>query len=165
MRLWTVHEPRDPASAEERADKTLFIRDGFVWLAFLFPLPWLLIHRLWFGTAVYLCLVALGVVLGLFVPITENAGFVVALVAHLYAGLEGNDLRRNKLARRGFSQVAAVVASKRMEAERIFFEGSTSGFEVVGSASAPVVRETRPASPYRGETSVLGLFPNPEASR
>jgi len=164
MRLWTVHEPRNPASAVERADKTIFVKDGISWPGLLFSLPWLLIHRLWFGTFIYLVISIAGVVAGTFLPLTEDAAFVLAVIGNVYVALEGNDMRRRKLARKGFVQVGSVLAKSRAEAEHIFF--SERGAPEV----APPIPPKPPRSPagaasHGASNDVLGLFPRPEGPR
>jgi hypothetical protein len=72
--------------------------------------------------------------------------------------LEGNDMRRRKLTRKGFTQAAAVLAKSRIEAEQRFFAEWDSTHPV---ATAPVARG--PQAPRYGasEPQVLGLFPEP----
>jgi hypothetical protein len=167
MRLWTVYEPRNPASAVERADKTIFVKDGFSWPGLLFALPWLLIHRLWLGTLIYLLITAAGALAGTFLPLTEDAGFVLGLLGSLYVGFEGNDLRRRKLAGQGFVQAGSVIADDRTEAEHIFF--TERGAPDV--AAAPPKPPRAPATAmnhgvnHGANNDVLGLFPRPEGPR
>lgn len=159
MRLWTVHEPRNPASSLERADKTIFIKDGFSWPGLIFPLPWLLIQRLWLGTLVYVLMAAAAGGIGMFM--TEDSGFLLACLANLYVALEGNDLRRRKLVRQGYAQQASVLAKDRDEAEAIFF--AARGTPDVVTPEPPRLRA--PTLPRGSGNDVLGLFPNPENFR
>jgi len=163
MRLWTVHEPRNPASAVERADKTIFVKDGFSWPGLLFSLPWLLIQRLWLGTLIYLVISIAAVLAGIFLPLTEGAGFVLAVLGNVYVALEGNDLRRRKLARRGFVQAGSVVAKTRAEAEHIFF--SERGAPDVAPVPPKPSRPPASAASHGESNDVLGLFPRPEGPR
>jgi hypothetical protein len=159
MRLWTVHEPRNPASSLERADKTIFIKDGFSWPGLIVPLPWLLIQRLWLGTLVYVLLAAAAGAVGEYM--TEKSGIMLALLANLYVALEGNDLRRRKLVRQGYAQAASVLAKTRDEAEAIFFAAR-------GAPDVTTPEPSRPRAPVlpRGSgNDVLGLFPRPENFR
>ena len=79
---------------------------------------------------------------------------------HVWVGLEGNNLRRRKLAWRGFRQVATVLAASRIEAEHVFFDGWAS--ELAPAAVPP----RTPAPPLRPATpEVLGLFPEPDGGR
>ncbi len=159
MRLWTVHEPRNPADTGERADKTIFVKDGFSWPAFIVPLPWLLVKRLWLGTLIYVLIAVAAGLAGSFLPLTGDAGTLLALLANLYAGLEGNDLVRRKLARRGVVQAGSVLARTRDEAEVLFFAGR----EDAGEMSVPERPHSRAAARAGGD--VLGLFPEPGSAR
>lgn len=158
MRLWTVHEPRNLTDIGERADKTIFVKDGFSWPGFIVPLPWLLVKRLWLGTLIFALIAVATGLAGSLLPLTGDAGALLALIANLYAGLEGNDLVRRKLARRGFVQAGSVLARTRDEAEVIFFAGRDEAQELVAERSPP--RAT-----MRAGGDVLGLFPEPGGAR
>ncbi|MDX6807520.1 DUF2628 domain-containing protein [Terrihabitans rhizophilus] len=163
MRIWTVHEPASATTAIERAEKLVLIKDGFSWLAFFFSPLWMLYHRLWLGTLLYVLISAATIAAGLLLPLGSGSEFLLGFVPMLYAGFEGNDLRRRKLERRGYTQIGAVAARSGMEAEVAYF------------ASAPeVASETRPAVPALlkplvqrpvPDHGVLGLFPMPEVRR
>ena len=43
MRLYTVHQNPDPLSGND----LVFVKEGFCWPAFFFPMLWPLWHRLW----------------------------------------------------------------------------------------------------------------------
>jgi hypothetical protein len=103
MRVWTVHAP---AAASRRARPPVLVPEGFSWGAFLFALPWLLFHRLWLATLVYVAVVLL---LVLFLP--EPAGTVAAVAVQFLLACHAQDLRRRALARRGY-RLAHVVAER-----------------------------------------------------
>lgn len=154
MRFWTVYEPRHPASAGERVDNTLFIKDGFSWPGLIFSLFWLLFQRLWRGALIFVLLsVAIGVA-GYFLPLTDNAGMLLGLLPSLYVGFEGNDMRRRKLHKKGFVQAGSVLAKSRIEAEEIFFTEH-------GAPGEPVSVSPRRASPLHAGDDALGFFPRP----
>ena len=96
MRIWTVHLPRG----------AVLVREGFAWGAFLFALPWLLLHRMWLEAIGYLGLVLL---LAAFVP--EAAALPVALTLQFLVGAHAQDLRRAALARRGRPAAHVVAAA------------------------------------------------------
>jgi hypothetical protein len=155
MRLWTVFEPRTPANAGERADRTIFVKDGFSWPGLAFSLPWLLFHRLWLGTFVFIVLSVTAGLIGHFLPLTESARMLLGLLANLFVGFEGNDMRRRKLLKQGFVQAGSVLARNRHEAEEIFF--AARGTPAV-TPPAPAPRAaTAPAS----ADDALGFFPRP----
>jgi hypothetical protein len=159
MRLWTVHEPRNPANAGERADRTIFVKDGFSWPGFLVPLPWLLFQRLWLGTLIYGLLAGAAGFAGTLPPLAGSAGLLLALAANLYAGLEGNDLRRRKLAKSGYTQAGSVLARDRTEAELAFFT------ERGAPDAAPAPQRPRAGAAGHAGGDVLGLFPQPGGPR
>ena len=50
MLTFTVHEPPDPpADRIDRAEKLVFVKDGFSWAAALFGPLWMIFHRLWWA--------------------------------------------------------------------------------------------------------------------
>ena len=159
MRFWTAHEPRYAATAAERAEGTVFIKDGFSWPGLFISLPWLLYHRLWLGTLIYVLIsLALGAV-GTFLPINDGVGTLIGMIASLYVGFEGNDLRRRKLARQGYTPVQGLAAKSLLEAETRFFAERPAA---VPFRTRPTARATDPLAARPAEPEVLGLFPQPE---
>lgn len=164
----TVHE-RDNADkdVETRADKIVFVKEGFAWFAFLFPLLWLLYHRMWLVLAGFaLAFVALG----LLASLTDWPQWAEALASfgiNLLAGFEGNNLRRWTLACRGYVQVDVTTGRDRQECERRFFDRwleTQEGSNNRPSDSAPPAFARRPpAAPVRRRRDtgdeVIGLFP------
>ena len=58
MVTYTVHERSDETgNITDRADKVLFVKEGFGWVALLFPVLWLLYHRLWLVLAGFIAVV------------------------------------------------------------------------------------------------------------
>jgi hypothetical protein len=116
MRVWTVHTPPEARrlaraarastpSVEARLRLPVLVPEGFAWLAFLFGLPWLLWHRLWLESAIYIGGLA---VLALLLPATALVPASLAL--HVLLGAHARDLRRMALARRGYAEAHVVVA-------------------------------------------------------
>lgn len=121
MATYYVLMPPKPGNPEK---DTLFIRDGFSWLAFFFPLPWLLFKRMWLvaGLAVLLYLVT--------VFVAEQwrlDGLPVAfsLILSLWTSIEGNHVRARLLERKGWNLKAEIAAHDLDEAEEIYFAGDT----------------------------------------
>jgi hypothetical protein len=121
-------------SATDPETQTRFIRDGFSWLAFLLPVPWLLFRRLWLmaGLAVvfYLVSIIAAEYWGL-----DGLPVAYAFILSLWAGLEGGHVRAQALQRNGWDLKANITAQDLDEAEAIYFDGMT---------------ETMPASLTRG---------------
>jgi hypothetical protein len=122
MAIYTLHLPNDvvPGTGQV-ADKLRVVKDGFSWTAFIFPLPWLLINRLWLWSVVFF---AASFLLG-YVAQTLGASqgilFLSILLLALFIGLEAGALKAGGLKKRGFSQVASFVAADAEEAELKFF--------------------------------------------
>ncbi|TNF64650.1 MAG: DUF2628 domain-containing protein, partial [Rhodobacteraceae bacterium] len=98
------------------ADGVIFVKDGFSWPAFLIPFFWLIWHRLWWGLAGYVIAVAGLAGIGYLAGFPDGLGTSLGLLLNVYLGLEGNNLRRKALARRGYQEVADVVAGDSEEA-------------------------------------------------
>lgn len=112
MACYVVMEPPGRAGSGD----AVLVRDRFSWLAFLVPPLWLLWHRLWFEALLAVA------VLGLLVVGGERlgfgpAGFMLALLAMIYAGLDGPALRLAALRRRGWSEKGVVEAGRLDSAE------------------------------------------------
>jgi hypothetical protein len=179
MAVYTVHEP--PLKRDQTApdpERFVFVRDGFAFWAFLLAPLWMLRHRLWLVFFGYLVLtIALQVGLRL----TGASPAVTVLVSLLIAwlvGLEAATLRRFTLARRRWKNVGIVVGDDREAVERRFFDawaddssragGEAHGFSPPGSA-VPILRRPQgslqASSQAPGSSDVIGLFPEPGASR
>lgn len=123
MKVYTVHEPANPASDRiDRAGQLVFVGDGFDWSAALFAPFRLAAGRLWTGLVIYA--VAVCVVVALLSAIGASPGWVaVAVVAlHVILGFEYNELRRSSLDAGGWANVGTVAGRTRAECERRFFD-------------------------------------------
>lgn len=98
------------------------VRDGFHWLALIFPLFWFLFHRMWIE-AVAVLLLGLG--LGL---LMDYAGldwlWPFSLAISLFAGFEASALRVAAMRRAGWHEWGVVEARSREEAELRYLEDS-----------------------------------------
>lgn len=123
MRSYTVHEPpNSPPSRLARADRLVFVREGFSWTAALFSPIWMLVHRMWLVFIVYVIgMAALGAALtalGVSPPMIS----LVSLAIHVALGFELGALRRWTLERKGWRMLGAVTGRNRTECERRFFQ-------------------------------------------
>lgn len=121
MATFYVLTPPVPKNPEK---DTLFIHDGFSWLAFFFPLPWLLFKKMWLvaGLAVVFYLVS--------VLVAEQWGLdglpaAFSFILSLWTALEGNHVRARLLERRGWDLRGEIAANDHDEAEEIYFAGET----------------------------------------
>jgi len=178
MAVYTVHEP--PLKRDQTApdpERFVFVRDGFAFWAFVLAPIWMLRHRLWLVFTGYVVLtIAVQVALR---AIGASSAVMVAvsfLIAWL-VGLEAATLRRFTLSRRGWKNVGIVVGDDLDAVERRFFDAWTDGSRedseprrLLPPASAvPILRRPQgslQASPQApGSSDVIGLFPEPGASR
>lgn len=134
-------------------EDTRTVRDGFSWLAFLFPWIWLLAHRLWLHAIVAFALQAIGSVLA------EQSGFgpagmALAFAVNLFVGFEGQNFRIRNLASRGWREEAAIGASSIDLAEEIYF----SNIETVAALKAPEWNQASGPQARQSHSTSLGLF-------
>ena len=136
MASFVVLTPRDGV---EKDDETVLIRDGFAWLALVFPLIWLLWNRLWFATLMLLLLsVAIAAAIAVF-PDQSLIFTAASLVVSVFVALEGNGWRIGKKERLGWTFRTVVEAPDRATAEEIWFSQA---------AAAPGAEKRCKASPH-----------------
>jgi hypothetical protein len=116
MLTFTAHRKAEVLSHDEAADGVVFVKDGFSWLAFLVPLVWLVWHRVWRGLAGYVIAVTVLVGIGYLAGFPEGLATSLGMLLNLYMGLEGNNLRRKALMRRGYQELADIAAGDGEEA-------------------------------------------------
>ena len=109
-----------PPGATNPEKQTLFVRDGFSWLAFLFPLPWLLVRRLWLISGLSVVLFLLAVLAAEYLNL-DGLPLAYTVVLCLWTGLEGGHIRATSLQRRGWDLQASIAAQSIDEAEAVYF--------------------------------------------
>lgn len=144
MGIYTVHikGSLDEPSASERA---VFVRDGFVWWAFLLGPIWLLWNRAWLALLIWiLCQVGIGfLVQAQIIPFLAQSA--IEIVIALALGFEASSLRRAALKRRSFQFVDVVHEQQLVDAERRFFarqkykDQTRTDADVLKSSSVPLV--------------------------
>jgi hypothetical protein len=113
-----------PAATDADRD-TKFIRDGFSWLAFLLPLPWLLVKRLWL-IALLAVLIYLATIYAAEQYRLDALPIAFTFVLSLWTALEGGHAQARSLERKGW-QIERVIAADRLsDAEEIYFAGKAS---------------------------------------
>jgi len=174
MPVYTVHAPRDAnLSAVDAADRFVFVRDGFHVWAFLAGLLWLIWHRLWWALLGYIAISVVGEIVLSALHVSSGSRFLVMVLFALLMGMEAASLRRWTLSRGKWRQLGYVVADDKEAAERRFFDQWTSqrnaGDSSVDRGGPPPTRNvpaqafSRP--PSGAHEGIIGLFPNPGASR
>ncbi len=115
--LFVVHH--NPSRTDDMS--FLFVKDGFDWLAFLFPPVWALFHRLW------LVLVAM-VVFALLLFFAAEWFLLPVLLIYLPAcgwlAFAAGSVRGFFLSRRGWREAGLVLAPDLQGAEQRFFGGA-----------------------------------------
>jgi hypothetical protein len=167
MPVYTVHAPPlRAAEASPDPERFVFVRDGFYFWAFLLTPLWLLWHRLWLVLLIYVVAV-LAIENGLaYSGLSANGGDLVLLFVSVLVGLEASTLWRFTLARRGFRQVGIVGGSNAETAERRFFRAWAEAAPAQsGSAPRPPTQAPPPLPPMPQTPDIIGLFPEPGASR
>jgi hypothetical protein len=123
MLTFTVHEPPNPpADRIDRAERLVFIKDGFSWAAAVFGPLWMIAHRLWWGF-LGLVLITGGLQLAGRLSAVDQRWLALAMFAvNVLVGLEADTLRRWALERRGWRMVGTVSGRNLEECERRFFD-------------------------------------------
>ncbi len=151
MQRFSVHaKSRLPGELRAAADQVRFVKEGFSWWGFFFPLPWLLIKGMWLVFALALALEVLIVFAGETFGVAASAIVALSLGINLIIGFLGNDLYRWTLGRRGFVDIGPAAGGDREEAELRFF---LSLPDVESPPAPPAALPPPPA--YR---DALGLF-------
>jgi Protein of unknown function (DUF2628) len=123
MLTFTVHEPPDPpADRIDRAEKLVFVKDGFSWAAAAFGPFWMLAHRLWWALLGFVLLTGSLQLIGRFTTADQRWLGLIMFAVNLLVGLEADTLRRWALDRRGWQMLGSVSGRNSAECERRFFE-------------------------------------------
>ncbi|MFZ2099709.1 MAG: DUF2628 domain-containing protein [Oricola sp.] len=100
--------------------ETVFVRDDFSVLALLFPLIWLLWHRLWFAAVLLLLVSGVLGVTGEYLAPGMAIG-LAGLAVSLFVALEGPAWRMAVYRRRGYGDAGTVIADNLDDAELRWF--------------------------------------------
>src|SRR5215813_2860282 len=157
MRTYTIHEHPNPvADRVDRAERLVFVKDGFSWAAALFAPLWLIMHRLWWPLVGYVAISAA-------LEIAQKAGSfdqrwlgLAGLALQLLIGFEADTLRRWGLERRGWRMVGTVTGVSAVDCERRFFDSWLPSQPILATGS------TTPPAPdggWRRIGSLLGARP------
>ena len=162
MVTYTVHERNDGSGIlAERADAIAFVKEGFAWAALVFPILWLLYHRMWLVLAGFVVVIAaMQGLLSLAGLIDEVLGWATVGLSILFA-YQANDLRRWSLARRGYRFAGPVNGTSRAACEARFFDAWLAAQGTQREVKPPAT----PAAPDKAGQQqddgdeVIGLFP------
>lgn len=126
MAVYTVYVPPggDP-TATSAAERTIFVREGFSFPAFLFTPIWLIVRRAWLLLAAYLAVAILIAVIVTVLDVDPMVASIASLLVSLLVGVEASAIRQRKLERRGYRHTASVVARNEEQAALQFFAEMT----------------------------------------
>ncbi|MEL7428676.1 MAG: DUF2628 domain-containing protein [Pseudomonadota bacterium] len=117
MAIYSVYLPPEDRP-DARADEFRLVSDAKAPLALIFPPFWLAWHRLWLELLAY-CVIVFA--LGLYAAWNPSVAVLyLSAIPGFYLLLEGNDLVRRKLERKGW-RFAGVVDGENTEAAEIRF--------------------------------------------
>lgn len=160
MTVYIVHLPEGSARGSRQGlDRAILVKDGFHWLAFLFPLLWPLFNRLWL---VFLAVFAIMVGLGIGGRALSAPGWAIGAIEFMLAlllGVAAGDLKSWGLGRRGIPAVDVVAGADEEDAERRFFARWLSGVSRVPEGHRSPTTPSYPA-PQSSVQPVMGLFPD-----
>jgi hypothetical protein len=117
MKIYTAH--RFPETQREHAR---FVKDGFSWPAFFFPVIWLVIKRLWLPLAVYVLALTLISVAASRLGLEGGPVVILAIGVNLILAFEANNLYRKALLRRGMVEDGYFVGEDSDEAALKYFQ-------------------------------------------
>ncbi|MBD9374431.1 DUF2628 domain-containing protein [Rhizobium sp. ARZ01] len=142
-----------PPGAPAAAENATFIRDGFRWTAFFFPVPWLLVHRLWFWGIIALVLQVAASIL------TDSselaaAGFTLALAVSLLTALEGPQVLARSREARNWTLRSIVSARDLQTAEQIYYSAHATPEKPASAPTLPIAGTNTKA----GSPPALGLL-------
>ncbi|MCP5080416.1 MAG: DUF2628 domain-containing protein [Alphaproteobacteria bacterium] len=123
MKTYAIyHRSRSPAGVLAEPDGAVFVKEGPAWVALFIPVLWALWNQLWLVTAGIVALELMLAGIGKITSLPATTMVPISLLLNLLIALEGNELRRWTLERRGYGLVGLVTAPSPYEAELIYFE-------------------------------------------
>ena len=149
MKVFTVHEPHGAHATSDRVDraeKFVFVPDGFDrWMAAFPPLV-LIVNRMWIGLAIYLA--ALAAIVALLSAVGASPEWIALGVTalHVIFGFEASELHRASLEAQGWSMLGTVTGRTRAECERRFIEDWLPSQPLISG-----LRTAREAAPQGGD--------------
>jgi len=160
MTLYAVlAPPARTGSTGPESDRFCFVKEGFCWPAFTIAIPWFIWHRMWLVLVLYILVTAAVFALASRAPLP--VAWTTMVLFGVLVGLEGNNLRRWTLERRGHRFVGVAGGDRRDEAEYRFFATWTAP-QAPDETQKPTA--TRPFAPIpAGVGEIIGLFPSPGA--
>ena len=145
-----------PEGAAPSSEDCRFIRDGFSWIAALFPTYWAIWRGLYVDAAVLFVIRGLGWTL-VALPGGESLGAGVLLATSLIYGFEGNIRLSAYLEKEGWTPCAIVPARDLAEAEELHYHEYPGDDARQNAHSARTDMHSTP-SPRGGAHYSLGMI-------
>ena len=165
MTIYTVHAPVGYGTDVRKADdKVVFVRDGFYVWAFLAALIWLIWHRLWLALFGYVAISILAEIAFKWIGLGVAARLDIMFVFALLMGFEAGTLRRWKLSRGKWRQLAVISAPSEEEAEQRFFDRWIDVEHDNDAGYSPPLHPL-PRASLTAQDDILGVFPQSGAPR
>ncbi|WBT38373.1 MULTISPECIES: DUF2628 domain-containing protein [Hyphomicrobium] len=137
---FTVHEPPHASGTRlARAERLLFVRDGFSWRAALFSPVYLIVRGEWLALAAYAGAAILAIAILNLAGAKTDWIVWTFLILNVLTGFEASEIKRWSLGRAGWQEIATVSGRGPDEAERRFFEAWLPSIpvETPGSSGNP----------------------------
>ena len=151
---FSVHEPPNPsADRVNRAEALEFVKDGFVFPAFVLPPVWLAARGIWLGTMAYLAAAGVIAAVALLFDLSSVWPALALLAVHLIFGAEADELYRSHLEAKGWTTVGHVTGTGALDCERRFYD-----------QWLPAAPMTRASQPVNAAATSISQTP-PTASR
>lgn len=106
------------------------VKQGWSWPAFFFSAIWAMVKKMWgLGVGVLAGFFVLGFVLAAIADESTGEAIVnvVAIIANVIFGVNGNSWREKNLVSRGFDQVDTVTAANPEGAVALYLKGANPG--------------------------------------
>ncbi len=151
MTVFTVHIPPQAIGRErDQHVDTVFIQDASSLMVLVFPFFWLIWYRLWWASLFYVLLtVAISVLMAGELGLLAAA---MTIFPGLFLFLEGQELRRKKLARHGWKMVDTVEDQDMASAEYRYFS-SVLEEQKARKPAEPV--QAFPVKPFRPQDTEI----------
>jgi hypothetical protein len=121
--VFNVYEPPNASGDRiDRAEKLVFVKDGFHWWAALFPAVWFLFKGLWLEFVAFVAGASILAWLFETIGVDSTASGVVFLVVQVLIGFEAGLIYGSSLERRGWQLQGTVTGRRQADCERRFLE-------------------------------------------
>lgn len=149
-----------PAATDPDRD-TIFVRDGFSWVAFLFPLPWLLFRRLWIVALVAVALYLVSIFVAEQYRL-DALPVAFSFLLSLWVAIEGGETRVRRYERLGWQVDRVLVAHNVADAEEVYFAEKAVQARRKPLEPLPALASARPVA--QNNAVALGLI-GPQGGR